>query len=251
MKNINKRLKMFIKTFSSFIILVTLFLLITLGVYLYVDEDIYNSIIVTIIIIIGCIIVLSGYIMYSVVRAYNRKKIGKISIAVLNRFIRVIMVLSLQVAELMKIDKDTVRGFFVDINNIMVDRHRVKYSPDKLLLLIPHCLQNSKCEHKITNNPYNCKRCGKCSISDILTIAQEYNINVCIASGGTIARKAVNDTNPDIVIAIACTRDLISGILDIDKIPVIAIENNRPEGPCINTNVDIKKVEEVVREIVC
>ena len=78
---------------------------------------------------------------------------------------------------------------------------------------------------------------------------EEYNIKVCVASGGTMARKAVTETNPDVVIAVACSRDLMSGILDINDIPVIAIENYRPEGPCINTKVDIEKIKKALKEI--
>ena len=47
--------------------------------------------------------------------------------------------------------------------------------------------------------------------------------------------------------AIACERDLTSGIQEVAEIPVIGIINERPEGPCCNTRVDLNKVEEAIR----
>ena len=187
--------------------------------------------------------------MYSAIVLYKGHKAGKMPAIILKKFSKIIMLLSLQITELIKIDKDEVRGFFIEINNIIVKQQKIKCSKDKILLLIPHCLQNSECGYKITNNPYNCKRCGKCCVNDILKIVEEYNIKVCVASGGTMARKAVTETNPDAVIAVACSRDLMSGILDIGDIPIIAIENYRPEGPCINTKVDIEKIKKALKEI--
>ena len=39
----------------------------------------------------------------------------------------------------------------------------------------------------------------------------------------------------------ACERDLTSGIADVGNIPVIGIINDRPNGPCYNTVVDINE----------
>ena len=44
--------------------------------------------------------------------------------------------------------------------------------------------------------------------------------------------------------AVACERDLTSGIQDSYPIPVIGVLNERPFGPCRNTRVDLAAVGE-------
>jgi hypothetical protein len=64
-----------------------------------------------------------------------------------------------------------------------------------------------------------------------------------------MALRLVRDTKPDVIIAVACERDLLSGIRDIYPMPVIGIRNTRPEGPCRNTRVDCGAVEDTVKLI--
>jgi len=55
---------------------------------------------------------------------------------------------------------------------------------------------------------------------------------------------------PQAVLAIACERDLTSGIQDVFPLPVIGILNQRPFGPCCNTRVDIDRVEKLLQDMV-
>jgi hypothetical protein len=51
-------------------------------------------------------------------------------------------------------------------------------------------------------------------------------------------------------LALACERDLMSGLKDIaEKIPVIAIPNKRPEGPCKNTHISVRELDEALKFI--
>ena len=60
----------------------------------------------------------------------------------------------------------------------------------------------------------------------------------------------VKEAKPKAIIAIACERDLASGMADVFPIPVIGVLNQRPNGPCCNTTVDIKKVREAVELLI-
>lgn len=146
--------------------------------------------------------------------------------------------------------KESLQLFIIKINNKLVRKEWSKktflYKKLKLLLLLPHCLQTQSCDIRITNNIYNCKRCGKCIINDIIGITQKYGLDLFIATGGTIARRIVKDVKPDAIVAVACERDLSSGIVDIYPIPVIGIANERPFGPCLNTTIDRKKIVEAI-----
>jgi hypothetical protein len=47
-------------------------------------------------------------------------------------------------------------------------------------------------------------------------------------------------------VAVACELDLTTGIQDAYPLPVIGILNERPNGPCFNTRVDIERVDRAI-----
>jgi hypothetical protein len=144
----------------------------------------------------------------------------------------------------MKNKKETYQKFIINLNNKLVKRegHKIK----RILLLLPHCLQIDKCNVRLTYNIYNCKGCGRCEIKDLIQIADENHLNLFIATGGSLARRIVNEVKPEAVVAVACENDLSSGILDTYPLPILGITNERPFGPCLNTRVDLEKVKEAI-----
>jgi len=146
------------------------------------------------------------------------------------------------------IGKERVRNSFIETNNrLLISGNRHKIPPERMLLLLPHCLQRAECQRRITTSIDNCKRCGKCNIDNLITLAEKYNIRLAVATGGTLARKIVRDHRPKMIIAVACERDLTSGIHDTFPLPVYGILNQRPEGPCWNTLVDTTEVEKALQ----
>lgn len=150
----------------------------------------------------------------------------------------------------LKNKKEMLQSSIIEMNNRLVKSQWTKTvlhkERIKILLLLPHCLQASSCDVRITNNIYNCKRCGTCAISSIIGVAEEYNLSLFVATGGTIARRIVMDILPDAIVAVACERDLSTGIIDTYPLPVIGITNERPSGPCINTLINEGKVREAI-----
>jgi len=140
--------------------------------------------------------------------------------------------------------KERLQGLIISLNNklLAMERPRAK----RILLLLPHCLQINECDIRLTYNIYNCKRCGKCEIKDLIQIADDNNLNLFIATGGNLARKIVKDVLPEAIVAVACERDLSSGIADSYPLPVLGIPNERPFGPCVNTRVNLDKVRDAI-----
>ena len=157
--------------------------------------------------------------------------------------IRFLFPLLVFVGRCIGMDKDHVRRAFIVINNQLVLAEISSVKPDKLLILLPHCLQNHECHVKITGNVDNCKACGKCKIRHLVALSKRYQVPMSVATGGTLARRIVVEKNPNIIIGVACERDLTSGIQDSYPIPVFGILNQRPNGPCYDTDVDIDIVE--------
>ncbi len=157
--------------------------------------------------------------------------------------IRVLFPLVVGFGKCLGIGKDEIRRSFVAINNQLVLGEGREVKADRLLLLLPHCLQNHECTVRIIGNMDNCKGCGRCKINDMVTLAKKYGVSVAVATGGTLARKIVVEKKPELIIAVACERDLTSGIQDSYPIPVFGIFNQRPFGPCYDTDVNLELVE--------
>ncbi len=139
-------------------------------------------------------------------------------------------------------DQDKVWASFVHLHNRLIlaglPGRRRGVSPADVLVLLPHCLQKTECRHKITWDTGNCQRCGACPVGDALDLSEQGGFRIAVASGGTQARRLVEETSPSTIVAVACERELGEGIRDVSSIPVLAVFNQRPEGPCRNTRVN-------------
>lgn len=145
-----------------------------------------------------------------------------------------------------KIPADKLQKSFVNISNHIVENQGIKLKPEEVIVLAPHCLQLATCQYKVTHNVDNCKRCGQCQIRDLIEICEKRGVELKVVTGGTLARKVVKESRPKAILAIACERDLSSGIKDISPLPVYGVFNIRPNGPCFNTKVDLEKVEQAL-----
>ncbi len=126
---------------------------------------------------------------------------------------------------------------FVSLSNMMTKLRKKKCPPEGLLLLFPHCIQNSKCKQNIKHDLNECKRCGKCKVKDLLEISEEYGISIAIASGGRIALKRVMAEEVQGVVAIACEKELRTGLMAAMPKAIFAVPNLRPNGYCVDTDV--------------
>ncbi|WP_227766947.1 DUF116 domain-containing protein [Zhaonella formicivorans] len=154
--------------------------------------------------------------------------------------------IALGLGKIFNIDQDRIKRSFIAVNNELVRNRKLMFKSEEIMILAPHCLQWSQCQYKITVDVENCRRCGKCVINDLHNLKDKYGVKLAVASGGTLARKFVKDLRPKGIVAIACERDLTSGIQEINPMPVLGVLNLRPQGPCFNTDVYIDQVEEAL-----
>lgn len=139
-------------------------------------------------------------------------------------------------------------SFFISLNNYLVKTRRtILKKAGQLLILLPECLQFADCPHRITKNILNCHQCGKCLIADLVRLGEKYSLRVTVATGGRLAKRLVSDFKPNAIVACACEHELSDGIHAVYPLPVLAISNRRPYGPCLNTDVDLGKIEEAVK----
>jgi hypothetical protein len=161
--------------------------------------------------------------------------------------VKVLFPLLVVMGKVFGLSREKISHSFVAINNQLILAQDLHVSPTRLLLLMPHCLQNHDCKVKITGKVENCEGCGKCPIKELLEVSRKYDVELAVATGGTIARRIVVQKRPRLIIAVACERDLTSGIQDTYPLPVYGIFNRRPHGPCFNTGLPLAEVEGAIR----
>ena len=171
------------------------------------------------------------------------------------RFMRLVVIKFLLpmielVGRCLGLNKDSIRQSFIAMNNSLVISQRQRVRPDRILVLLPHCIQLFDCEIKVTGDIHKCLQCGRCDIKGLVDISRKYRIDISVATGGTLARKVIVEKRPKLVLAVACERDLTSGIKDCYPLPVIGILNDRPYGPCFNTKVDVAKIDAALSQII-
>lgn len=188
-------------------------------------------------------IIFSTMITYKVIKDKDvNSKVMSINFKIVN----LIFPLILKIASVTNIPKDEIRKVYVKLNNKYIYSQKYNFNNEDILILIPHCVQKNSCKLKVTSSISNCKQCGLCNIGDLVRLQENKNINIFVATGGTLARKIILENKPKAVIAVACERDLTSGVQDVSGIPVLGVFNKRPNGPCVDTCIDVGEVEEAI-----
>ena len=128
--------------------------------------------------------------------------------------------------------RDRVEHAAVVVYNGLAARRGRKVRTGELLVLIPRCL-------------------SKAALDGIMEVAGRYDVPVFVATRGQLARRAIRERRPRAVVAVACERDMVSGLHDVAaKVPVLGLTMRLPSGPCKDASVDIERFETWVKTFV-
>ena len=128
--------------------------------------------------------------------------------------------------------RDWVENASVKVyNTLELIRHR-KVNTGELLLLVPRCLSRD-------------------ALEGVLAVAKRYAVPVFVATRGQLARRVIRERRPRAVVAVACERDMVSGLHDVaGKVPVLGLVLKLPSGPCKDTVLDLVQLEDWVKAYV-
>ena len=138
---------------------------------------------------------------------------------------------------------------FIRMNNRILEKQHFSFTKDDVLVLLPHCLQNTRCGIRITNDLNQCKECGQCEIGVLKKSVLSRGIKGYVVTGSTLAKKVIKDTMPKAILAVACHHDLFEGIKGVYPIPVYGVLNTHPEGPCVNTHVNTETLDFAITKV--
>ncbi len=234
------------RVFMGLLVVSVIFLAACSSFFIYFSLNPENSFFQTVMMIIGLalavLLIYAGLgILFVSVSIWRKKSLAAPGRMFLRGALK-LYPLAIFIGRIFGIDVDDIRSSFVEINNQLVHSLNLRLKPQEIVLLTPHCLQNSNCTVRVTEDISNCKCCGQCDIGDILKIKNGLGINAVVATGGSVARNCLKYYKPKAVIAVACERELASGIIDIGNLPGLAVKNLKPNGPCKNTRVDMPQI---------
>ena len=63
--------------------------------------------------------------------------------------------------KIFRLDRNKIRGSFIALNNNLIYARRFKIPADKIMVLLPHCLQCVECSQRVTNSLNHCVGCGR------------------------------------------------------------------------------------------
>ena len=137
-------------------------------------------------------------------------------------------------------------NLFVPLNNLSVKARRTRVRPDQLLLLLPSCLQWSQCKETVRSDPFSCKRCGRCPMGQLVTLAEEKGVRIFVATGGHKALGMARSKDIRAIVGVACQKELRQGIMASFPKAVLGVLNAWPNGACTDTDVDVDRVRRAV-----
>src|SRR5262245_16420494 len=128
--------------------------------------------------------------------------------------------------------RDWVEHAAIDVYNTLAERRGRKVGKGELLVLIPRCL-------------------SKQALDGVLEIAGRYEVPVFVATRGQLARRVIRERRPRAVVAVACERDMMTGLRDVaGKLPVLGLTMQLPNGPCRGAAIDLGRMEKCVQGLV-
>jgi hypothetical protein len=201
-----------------------------------------------VVVLAASVVVLGGAVVMAV--AMSRETLPFYSKGLHWMLVKLYLPLMMLAGSVLRIPKIKIEQMFINLNNKLVRALGRNFRPEKLLILMPHCIQWEDCRFKVTRNVRNCAACGRCEIGDLVRMMDDFGIELFISTGGTVARRKVYERRPNAVVAVACERDLTSGVQDAYPLPVLAIVNKRPHGYCMGTGVDLSEVKTAIEDLV-
>jgi hypothetical protein len=208
----------------SFIVLILIILLALLFLYLVLPRfEQYGR--TAVIIMTAAVITLAAFLLtwyiFLLFAALSKKNYLFVCLEKGTNLLTLLFPFVARLAASIGISKDRLGHSFIQVSNTLV---RARLPDGPVLVLLPRCLKKELKQ-------------------DIGRLCNESpNVILHTAPGGNVARQIIRDTEPKAIVAVACERDLVSGIQDVaPRIPVIGICNIRPAGPCKDTSIDLEE----------
>jgi geranylgeranyl pyrophosphate synthase len=119
---------------------------------------------------------------------------------------------------------------------------------ERRILLLPECLKNSaNCKAETDTLGLLCTSCGACSISEIISYAEDLGYITMVTEGTTVATRLIESGKVDAIIGVGCMESLQKIFESITKYAVPGLGIPLPGNGCINTVTDVEWLKKEIR----
>jgi len=148
----------------------------------------------------------------------------------------------------LEMDPTRVDELYVHIKNDTNIENFTRTPYGARIVFLPQCLRNAeKCRAPLTEDGFECQRCGACIIPKIIDAAQRLGYaGVYVSPGGSMIHRIIKRRKPQAVLGVACMFELAEGAekisllgLPIQGVPLL-------KDGCRDTLVDIDAIKEVM-----
>ena len=124
------------------------------------------------------------------------------------------------------------------------NNHRVRQvfehrKAQRSLVLLPHCIQLSRCKAEIFQDLKNCYECNLCPVEDVLHGTLQLRWEARITNRSYKAYREAWEYRPDLIVAVSCTDRLLKGLMKISDIPAYVVPLSLPHGMCVDTQFNV------------
>ena len=153
-----------------------------------------------------------------------------------------------QLAAKMGVDEKQLLQLYVDTKN-NASKGKFATAPySERILILPQCLRSRSCPAELKELGYECMECGKCGIPEIIHQAEKLGYkDVFIIPGGSVVTKILNKEKPKACLGVSCLKELVLGSFVCEKLGVAAQGIALLRDGCVETAVNWKKVNNVLR----
>ena len=138
--------------------------------------------------------------------------------------------LASRVGEAFGVQRDGTDNAAIAVYNRLAWAREWRVRANEMLILIPRCLSRG-------------------ALEGVMEIAKRYDVATFVATRGAYARQAIRERRPKAVVAVACERDMVSGLHDVaGRLPVLGLTMQLPNGPCKDASLDLTQMEAFVRK---
>lgn len=128
---------------------------------------------------------------------------------------------------------------FCGHNNTRVREAFAGHPAKRALILLPHCIQLSRCKAGILDDLQACYDCGLCPVGDYMNAALLNRWEGRITNRSHKAYREAREYRPDILVAVSCADRLLKGLTKMPEIPCYVIPLSLPHAMCVDTDFSV------------
>ncbi len=142
------------------------------------------------------------------------------------------------VAKIVGVNDALIDELYVDLKNKLADEKLALVLASQKMVLLPQCLRHRECPAPQDDEGFHCVGCGRCKIKGIMKESKKTGIKTFVLPGGSMIPRILLKYKPKAVIGVACMKELVLGINEVDKAGILVRGVRLTKDGCHETDLN-------------